>query len=253
MPALFFPIAQVRAVVTLHSTCTNYARLPDAFDARPMTEHVILLHGLWMRGFALLMLHRRLIEAGYRVHRFDYMSVAATQERILGRLQERMRELEPEATAVHLVGHSLGGLLALRACENAEMLPPGRIVCLGSPLLGSAAARAFSDKGGRGGEALLGHNRALLEHGFERWAGPRDVGVIAGRMSVGLGMMLGSLEGENDGTVSVAETRLPGLADHCVVEANHTGLLFSVAVAERTGQFLRAGSFGAASDASDAI
>lgn len=214
-----------------------------------MTQHVILLHGLWMRGFALLMLHRRLIEAGYRVHRFDYMSVAMTQERILGRLHERMRELESEASAVHLVGHSLGGLLALRACEGAEALPAGRIVCLGSPLLGSAAARAFAGIGGRGSEALLGHNRALLEHGFERWAGSREVGVIAGRMAVGLGMMLGPLDGENDGTVAVAETRLPGLADHCVVEANHTGLLFSNVTAERIDQFLRDGRFGVASDA----
>ncbi|TBR37052.1 MULTISPECIES: alpha/beta fold hydrolase [Dyella] len=213
-----------------------------------MPSHIILLHGLWMRGFALLMLHRRLIEAGYRVHRFDYMSVAATQERILGRLQERMRELEGDGAPVHLVGHSLGGLLALRACETPEPLPAGRIVCLGSPLLGSAAARAFSGKGGRGGEALLGHNRSLLEHGFERWAGPREVGVIAGRMAMGLGMMLGPLEGENDGTVAVAETRLPGVTDHCVVEANHTGLLFSTATADRIGQFLRDGSFGPASD-----
>ena len=88
----------------------------DAFGCHAMTEHVILLHGLWMRGFALSMLHRRLIEAGFRVHRFDYLSVAATQQRILERLQARMAELAPEADAVHLVGHSLGGLLALRAC-----------------------------------------------------------------------------------------------------------------------------------------
>ena len=47
-----------------------------------MTDHVILLHGLWMRGFALLLLHRRMMEAGFRVHRFDYMSVAASQPRI---------------------------------------------------------------------------------------------------------------------------------------------------------------------------
>jgi pimeloyl-ACP methyl ester carboxylesterase len=81
-----------------------------------MSDHVILLHGLWMRGFALSMLHRRLIEAGFRVHRFDYLSVAATQQRILDRLHARMDGLVGEADAVHLVGHSLGGLLALRAC-----------------------------------------------------------------------------------------------------------------------------------------
>jgi pimeloyl-ACP methyl ester carboxylesterase len=207
-----------------------------------MSDHVILLHGLWMRGFALAMLHRRLMGAGFRVHRFDYLSVAATQQRILDRLRARMTDLAVEADAVHLVGHSLGGLLALRACLEADTLPQGRIVCLGSPLLGSAAARGFAGWG-RGGEVLLGHNRELLQQGFERWDGPREVGMIAGRMPLGLGAVLGHFAGEHDGTVAVEETRLPGLADHCVVEANHTGLLFSLDVAQQVAQFLHSGHF----------
>ena len=205
-----------------------------------MTEHVILLHGLWMRGFALGMLHRRLMADGYRVHRFDYLSVASTQQRILARLHAQMAGYAPDA--VHLVGHSLGGLLALRACVDATALPLGRVVCLGSPLKGSAAARALA-AWGRGGEALLGDNRDLLEQGFERWDGPREVGVIAGCLPLGLGAMLGQLDGEHDGTVAVEETRLPGVADHRVVEANHIGLLFSQVVARQVVQFLRHGCF----------
>ena len=207
-----------------------------------MIEHVILLHGLWMRGFALAMLHRRMIEAGFRVHRFDYLSVANTQERILERLHERMVELAESGSAVHLVGHSLGGLLALQVCHGAVDLPPGRVVCLGSPLRGSAAAREFSGLG-RSGEVLLGHNRDLLEKGFERWDGPREVGMIAGRSPIGLGAVLAHIEGEHDGTVAVSETRLPGLADHCVVDTSHTGLLFSADVARLTARFLREGHF----------
>lgn len=207
-----------------------------------MSDQVILLHGLWMRGFALLMLHRRLMEAGFRVHRFDYMSVATTQERILGRLQARMHELAEDGHTVHLVGHSLGGLLALRTCAEIAQLPPGRVVCLGSPLKGSAAARRFAGMG-KGGEVLLGHNRVLLERGFERWSGPRDVGVVAGRMSLGLGAVIGQFDGDNDGCVTVDETRLPGIADHCVVETNHTGLLFVPEAARQVTQFLQNGHF----------
>lgn len=209
-----------------------------------MSEHVILLHGLWMRGFALSMLHRRLIEAGFRVHRFDYLSVAATQQRILDRLHARIDSLAEQADAVHLVGHSLGGLLALRACGPGDVLPRGRIVCLGSPLRGSAAARGFAEWG-RGGEMLLGHNRALLEKGFERWDGSREVGMIAGCLPLGLGAVLGHLQGEHDGTVAVDETRLPGLSDHCVVESSHTSLLFSPEVARLAAGFLHAGHFPA--------
>jgi pimeloyl-ACP methyl ester carboxylesterase len=205
-----------------------------------MTEHIILLHGLWMRGFALGLLHWRLMEEGFRVHRFDYMSVAATQQLILARLRMGMTECAPEP--VHLVGHSLGGLLALRACLDQADLPPGRIVCLGSPLKGSAAARAFAGWG-RGSEVLLGHNRQLLEQGFDAWNGPREVGMIAGRTPIGLGAMLSHIEGEHDGTVAVDETRLPGLSGHCVVETSHTGLLLSAEVARLTTQFLREGRF----------
>lgn len=207
-----------------------------------MTDHIILLHGLWMRGFALAMLHRRMMEAGFRVHRFDYLSVANTQERILERLHERMVGLSDQAGDVHLVGHSLGGLLALKACREARGLPPGRIVCLGSPLKGSAAAREFSGLG-RSGGVLLGHNRALLEQGFEHWDGAREVGMIAGRSPIGLGAVLAHIEGEHDGTVAVEETRLPGLTDHCVVDTSHTGLLFSADVARLTAHFLRHGHF----------
>lgn len=207
-----------------------------------MPEHVILLHGLWMRGFALSMLHHRLMEAGFRVHRYDYLSVAATQQRIMDRLHARMADLADQSSAVHLVGHSLGGLLAMRACGATDTLPQGRIVCLGSPLRGSAAARRFA-QWGRGGEILLGHNRELLEGGFERWEGLREVGMIAGRIPLGLGAMLGHFAGEHDGTVAVDETRLPGLRDHCVVESNHTSLLFSPEVARLIAGFLRAGHF----------
>lgn len=212
-----------------------------------MSEHIILLHGLWMRGFALAMLQRRLSEDGFSVQRFDYLSVAATEQRIIDRLRAQMAELAGGGAAVHLVGHSLGGLLALRACEAAPALPAGRIVCLGSPLMGSAAARSFA-AWGHGSKVLLGHNGELLQRGFSRWDGAREVGMIAGRQPLGLGAILGHLDGEHDGTVAVEETRLSGLADHCVVESNHMSMLFSADVAQRVGWFLRTGHFAAPQD-----
>ena len=208
-----------------------------------MPDQIILLHGLWMRGFALGLLHKRMADAGFAVDRFDYMSVVSSQERIVERLHLRMQRYAPGP--VHLVGHSLGGLLALQACREAVDLPPGRIVCLGSPVKGSAAARGFAGFG-QGGEALLGHNRDLLENGLERWDGAREVGMIAGRVPIGLGAMLAHMEGEHDGTVAVAETQLPGLTDHCVVETSHTGLVLSADAARQAVHFLQHGRFAAA-------
>jgi pimeloyl-ACP methyl ester carboxylesterase len=166
------------------------------------------------------------------------MSVAAPPEQAINRLRKRIRSLGPGP--VHVVGHSLGGILALLACRDDD-LPQGRIVCLGSPLNGSGAARGLTHRWG--GDMLLGRSRELLEHGLDRWDGAREVGMIAGRMPVGLGAFVGALGDEHDGSVGVEETRLPGLAGHCVLETSHSGMLVSADVARQVAVFLRDGRF----------
>lgn len=206
---------------------------------RSHDDHVILLHGLWMRGLVMTALQRRLLRAGYAVQWFDYWSVAAEPQQSAERLRVRIRGLAP--ANVHLVGHSLGGVLALQAVRDAQDLPPGRVVCLGSPLTGSAAAHGFLHW--PLARTMLGHSAELLCAGLPPWNGAREVGVIAGRMPHGLGMLFGLLGEEHDGTVSVEETRLPGIADHCVVAASHAGLVFSAEAAQQTIAFLRDGRF----------
>lgn len=202
-----------------------------------MVESLILLHGIWMRGVTMTVLQYRLEGVGCQVETFDYFSVAARLEDTLTNLRRRIRAY-PDG--VHVVGHSLGGMLALLACDEQSDLPPGRIVCMASPLTGSAIARQLGE---HGAGWLLGRSREVLEQGLQSWDGPREVGVIAGEMSVGLGSMLGRVDGPNDGTVAVAETRLPGLSDHCVVAASHTGILFSREAATQVEAFLRHGQF----------
>jgi len=204
-----------------------------------MSEHVILLHGLWMRAFTLTMLRRRIERAGFTVHLFDYASVMHDPDLSIAELLKRARALRGEK--IHLVGHSLGGLMALRALKQARDLPAGRVVCLGSPLCGSQVARSVASL--PGGSLLVGKSADILRNGLRRWDGPHAVGAIAGRMPLGLGFVVGSLSSPHDGTVSVAETRLPGLADHCVVPATHLGLVFSDEAANQTVAFLRTERF----------
>ncbi|HET6545956.1 MAG TPA: alpha/beta hydrolase [Rhodanobacteraceae bacterium] len=204
-----------------------------------MTEHVILVHGIWMRGIALLPLARHLRTADFSVEPFEYASVAGDPAEIVGNLTARIRAAR--SARVHLLGHSLGGLLALRALTGANDLPPGRAVCLGSPLRGSAAARGFASF--PGGRWMMGRSLDVLATGLDAWDGRRAVGVIAGRVPVGFGFLVGALAGSNDGTVAVAETELPGISDHRVVAASHTGLLFSSEVADLCVAFLRTGRF----------
>jgi len=208
-------------------------------DATPARDHVILLHGIWMRGITLLPLARRLRQSGCTVETIDYASVFRGIEPAVARLRERMRSYD--GGNLHLVGHSLGALVALEATRGVRNLPNGRIVCIGPPLRGSSVARALTAF--PGGRLLLGQSADPLVTGVDPWRGARGVGVIAGRLPFGLGVTLGPLRGPHDGTVSVEETQLPGITDHRTVDASHTGLLFSSEVADLTIAFLRDGRF----------
>jgi hypothetical protein len=59
----------------------------------------------------------------------------------------------------------------------------------------------------------------------------------------GVGGLFAPMDGPSDGTVALSETRLPGIADHCVVPASHTGLVLSAEAARRAARFLRHGRF----------
>jgi len=191
-----------------------------------------------MRGLTMLPLARRLAAQGYIAHLFDYASLSGGPAPSVDRLAATMQSLGPGP--VHLVGHSLGGLIALETLASYQGLPPGRVVCLGSPLAGSCSARGLCQSHLT---PLLGRSATLLRSGIYQLPRGRDVGVVAGSLALGLGGLFGRLEGPSDGTVAVWETRLPGLTDHCVHRASHTGLIFSVPVAGLVAGFLREGRF----------
>ncbi len=204
-----------------------------------MKAPVILLHGLWMRRPALWLLARRLRETGFAPRLFAYATLWSRPERSLSRLADCVRGAG--AGPVHLVGHSLGGVMALAVLGAYSDLPPGRVVCLGSPLAGSAAARRLRELGL---PWLGGRSRALLEQGVPLPAG-REVGMVAGTRAIGAGRWLGSFDGAHDGSVAVEETRLAGLADHRCLPHSHSGLMFSAEAARQTAYFLRHGRFAA--------
>jgi hypothetical protein len=203
---------------------------------------IILVHGLWMSGFELGVLKNRLESAGqFRALAFSYPSMAGCMSDHAQSLLQFARTQAIEE--MHFVGHSLGGIVILRALEMATDLPPGRAVLLGTPLQGSRAALGVSRL--PFGKTLLGFavQEECVEPTPREWKGPREVGVIAGSMGMGLGRLFANLNTDHDGTVLVEETQLPGSKDHIVLPTSHTGMLFSAEVAEQTACFLREGKF----------
>ena len=186
-----------------------------------MTSSVLLLHGIWNARAWVGPLAWRLRARGFVVETFGYSSVLGGPDVAVPQLLDRLQGSGP----ISLVGHSLGGLLALEALRRQPGLCVDRVVCLGSPLRGSGTARSLAE---HGWSAALGRSSDLLLDGLPDWRGRAQVGLIAGCVPHGLGSLLGALDGDSDGTVALAETRLPGLADHCVVRCSHSGLVFSV-------------------------
>jgi pimeloyl-ACP methyl ester carboxylesterase len=184
-------------------------------------------------------------EHGMRVLLFNYPSIRGTLDENAAALTDFIHAEGLEAA--HIIGHSLGGVIALRMYANDDQAVPGRLVCLGSPLTGSRSASFLSQQ--NWAESILGHSlrTGVVHEAANEWGShvcdERDVGVIAGTVPLGLGKIVGSFDGDNDGTVAVSETRLDGAKDHLCMHVSHSGLVVSSDVADQAAAFLKRGEF----------
>jgi pimeloyl-ACP methyl ester carboxylesterase len=210
-------------------------------------ETVVVVHGLWMIGSVMSIVRRRLQVHGFEVATFGYASIREGLESNAAKLAEFLVHVPGDT--VHLLGHSLGCVVIRTLLERHSLDRPGRIVCLGPPFAGSVTAERVLRL--PGGSHVLGLSmRDLIARGSFEMAPPgREIGIIAGRIGIGLGRIFGRFDGPNDGMVMVAETRLAGAADHIVLPVAHTSLLWSREVSRQAEHFLRVGRFERATSA----
>jgi triacylglycerol esterase/lipase EstA (alpha/beta hydrolase family) len=206
------------------------------------TTLVVFVHGLWMTGPDMWWLRRNVSRHGYRVRQFSYPSMRCDVQQNAARLNVFLQQQSPEFERIHLVGHSLGGLVIRQLLHDFPAQKPGRIVTLGTPHNGSAIAHLFNRH--RLGRLLLGKSALCgLLGGMVRWSVTREIGVIAGTKDHGIGRACCGLQQPNDGTVAVAETRLNGANDHIQLPVAHSGMLLSGDVARQVAFFLARGHF----------
>ena len=203
-------------------------------------EAVLLLHGLWMNRLVMLYLERSLERAGFRAVSLAYRSMRGTPDEHMAAVARQIASIP--ADTVHLVGHSLGGVVALGYLAGDPDKRIGRAVLLGAPVSGSQAARAVADW--PGGYLMLGRSTDIWRSDTRvELDATACVGAIAGSRPFGLGSVLMDVPEPSDGVVTVEETRLPGLSDHLVLPVSHSGMLISGEVARQTAAFLRNGRF----------
>ncbi len=205
-------------------------------------EAVVLVHGIWMTGFEMALLRYRLRRCGYKTYQFHYPSLRHTPAENAVALNRFLQKIE--ADRIHLLAHSLGGIVLMHLFHAFPQQKPGRVVMLGTPAQGSELARRFQGKSWR--RWLLGRSiEKGLWGGAPAWLDERELGLIVGNRPVGMLAQLlgGPLEKPSDGTVRVAETRIEQARDILRLPVTHFSMLANRQVAAAVCTFLHSGKF----------
>ncbi|MBT8119527.1 MAG: alpha/beta fold hydrolase [Gammaproteobacteria bacterium] len=206
-----------------------------------MREAVVLVHGLWsVAGVDLLRLRNRLNQAGYDCHMFNYHVWGKPPAEIAVKLNDFIKNIE--TPVVHIVAHSFGGIVTMHLFDQFPFNKRGRIVLLASPVNGSAIGKRISANTMT--RWMLGQSIVNgLSGDVPEWKGWQDIGVIAGNIPIGMGLVAGGPRLPHDGTVSVEETMLKGATDSIIVRESHLSILMSASVARQVIIFLQTGLF----------
>ncbi len=201
---------------------------------------IVLVHGLWNRGWSMAAMAKRLRKHGHQVLVFSYATRSDCLDGHANALHAFLGE-KHITEELHLVGHSMGGLVILNLFSRFDDLPPGRVVLMGTPVKGSSIAKRLQKLPGL--KLMFGKARENLMQGFQHTPLNHETGIIRGTRALGLGRIAGQRSEPNDGSVTVSETELDGLKDSVELEVAHSEMLISAQVAEQVEQFLLHGKF----------
>jgi hypothetical protein len=213
----------------------------------PAQECVVLLHGLIRSSGSMDELEEALIEKGYSVANIDYPSRDTTIDKLATlAIPGGVDRCEAQADGpISFVTHSLGGILVRQYLSANRIDKLHRVVMLGPPNHGSEAVDYLRDVpgfefvNGPAGLQLGTDGDALVKKmdGVDF-----ELGVIAGTKSINP-VLSRILPGEDDGTVSLASTRIDGMCEFITVPVTHTFMMNDNEVIDEAIHFIETGRF----------
>ncbi|WP_394210305.1 lipase family alpha/beta hydrolase [Enterovibrio calviensis] len=195
---------------------------------------IILLHGLYMHGVAMLVLAKRLTESGHQVFNLSYKTIKPDLAQMFTAMDEF---IDGEDTAI--VAHSMGGVMAKTYLDVGSPMSHHvkTVITLGTPHKGSQVA-AFFEKHGVGDVMFQRAAQYLMPDETPRWSSAAALYSIAGDLAIGPASVL--LRGQkSDGTVLLEETMIDGMTSHEVYPLTHTSLIFAKRVSDRVIEILK--------------
>lgn len=190
-------------------------------------EFIILLHGLGRTKNAMHKMQTHLLQQGYSVWNKSYPSRQYSIEELVDIAVQPAIEFAQKqgAQKIHLVGHSLGGILFRYYLQNHAVPELGNVVFIASPHKGSEVA----DKLMRISFISRIMGPVLSQLGTSEQSIPNqiqvikaNVGCIAGTRSSDPLFSFLMIPGPDDGKVSVESARLAEMSDFITVKRGHT-------------------------------
>jgi pimeloyl-ACP methyl ester carboxylesterase len=194
-------------------------------------ECVSLVHGFFAHSVMLGPLAHRLADLGYRAERFGYRDMRRSILVHAERFADALRRLDaaPDVATIHLVTHSMGGIVARAALAGFRPRKLGRFVMLAPPNRGSYVANWLAGPFGR-----------LFEPVAELTTRTDS---LVNTLSMPEGVEVGVIAAGKDALVAPASTRPSVPHAFALLPCMHSSLLFRRDAADLVARFLTTGTF----------
>lgn len=215
--------------------------------ANKAPECVVLLHGLGRTEKSLLKLERYLKSSGFCIVNIGYPSRKKTiQELAVNTIPSAIEQCSTfNASKIHFVTHSMGGILVRYYLEHNKVPELGRVVMLSPPNNGSEVVDKLGNTlifkwlyGPAGGQLGTSPDSLPKNLGVPHY----EVGIITGDRTINPILSL-LIPGKDDGKVSIESAKLQNMKDFLVVHKTHPFIMNSKKVLQQVTAFLKNGIF----------